>query len=162
MMLVSMRLVYMMLVSMMLVSMMHVSKMLVSIIRIHDGCIHDAYISDAFITILVSMMHVFMMHVCMMHICTLHVSMILDALPRCKYPWSLTLMHVSMMRQILLRTDEQGDSRSWMYTFGNRRFWISSSILGPPAKPNQLPVHSLSRQQNNVFTNTELLDPLDF
>ena len=87
--------VTMMHVSMMHVSMMHVSMMLVSMMRFHDVYIPDACFQDAYI-------NVSMMHICMY--------------PQCKYPWSLTLMHVSMMRQICSeRTNEQGDSRSWIH-----------------------------------------------
>ena len=87
-----------------------------------------------------------LMHVCMMHVCMLHVSMILDPWPWgmyvwciaytyepwswcmcvwCSYEWfiyswSLTLMHVSVMRDFFVsdgRTDEQADSRSWISTY---------------------------------------------
>ena len=69
------------------------------------------------------MMHIsILIHVTMMHLCMMHLSMMLDP-DTCMYepyiyvPWSSTLMHVhvSMMRQILLRTDGQGNSRSLIY-----------------------------------------------
>ena len=63
------------------------------------------------------------MHVSMMHI-YIYIYMILDpdacvyvAGMNYAYPWSLTLMHVSMMRGFFVTdgpTDGQADSRSWI------------------------------------------------
>ena len=73
-------------------------------------------------------MHIYIMHVSIMHInmlldhvCTIHIHMLLDndAYVHDAYICdiqSLTMLHVCMMRLKFCdgRTNEQGDSRSWM------------------------------------------------
>ena len=59
----------------------------------------------------------------------------------CKYPWSLTLMHISMMRQIFSSTDEQGDSRSWMINMSFQKADIKAiSMCSPALTDNPFPM----------------------
>ena len=111
-------LVHLMHVYMMHVCMMHVCMILVwctnvwytyfwswSLILIH-ACIYDAYICD----------------VCM-NVWSLYDAQMYDTYISDPDPWSLymhvSMMHISVMQHILSQTDqrtnEQGDSRSWMY-----------------------------------------------
>ena len=115
-------------VSVMQVFMMDVSMMHVYMHAscIHDACIHDAYVHDACIND--ACIHEHMYPWCMYPWCMYPWCMYLGCMypwcmyPLCTYPRSLNLMHVSIMQQILLRTDKQSDSRSWM-TAGGLFLW---------------------------------------
>ena len=83
---------------------MHVRCIYMFLILIldYDACVYDAHI---YVPRSLTMMHVCMMRISMildldseacMHVCIVYVC----------------IVHVSMMRQILSRTNEQGDSRS--------------------------------------------------
>ena len=116
-----------------------------SLILDSDAYVYDAHIYDSRSLILI---HTCMMHLSMfldpwlycmcvwctylwswtltlMHVCMMHISMILDLDPEaCMYVWCMYLWCGKFCHE---RTDEQGDSRSRIWSFGH---FFSLIILG--------------------------------
>ena len=133
--------------------MMHVSLILGLDVCRFDACVYDAYIS----MILEPSYDGYIYDSWPLTLIMMDISMILDPWPWCMYVWwiylwSLILMHVCMMQVWMIhismifypdtciydaglfpdqRTDEQGDSRSWMCTYQRSDIWYTPPAVFP-------------------------------